>query len=212
MTIPAGFGEAHVRYQANASYPNGAEWTFGFETTAPGATPTARAATILGIIAGTSIEALMSDSTAIESCLVKLGPDDTGPSGIATQTIAGTVASDTTSPNVALLVQKRTDLGGRAGRGRMYVPGLPELHVGTGGIVSATQHGLWGVAMDAIFVGLVGADMPMFLLHDRPTVWTLVDGQPRRVPVPGSVAPAPTEVTGLAVAEKVATQRRRLRD
>lgn len=213
MTIPIGFAHVRVNYQANTSYPFGAQWTFGVELNNPALlTAEEVAESVHDIIQATSIEAAMTDTTNIQSVSVKFGPDETGESGEFVENILGTAAVQTVPPNVALLVRKLSGLGGRRGRGRMYVPGLGESSVDTGGtIVGGTVSG-WQTIFDAIFNGLESQDTPMVLLHDPPGHWILnSNGQPRFVADVGEDAPAPTTVTSLVVESRVASQRRRNR-
>jgi hypothetical protein len=100
--------------------------------------------------------------------------------------------------NCAFLVHKRTALGGRRHRGRMYLPGVNEALVDNKGLMSSTAIG--GVnAAAAQFLNLIVA----------------VDGIERMVILHttslGPVQVTPTPVTLLQLDPVLGTQRRRLR-
>ena len=118
----------------------------------------------------------------------------TGPiTGTSTRTAQpGTSASSPNVPQSALLVAKSTNQGGRAGRGRFFLPGLPEAAFEDDGSVSAGTMTLAGTVIGDMIGDFNLNDVSLRLLH--------------------SVAgPAPAVVTGLAVRSISATQRRRLR-
>lgn len=96
------------------------------------------------------------------------------------------------APNLAILVRKRTTLGGRRNRGRFYLPFMAsEDDVAEGGFLLATPLADTQAACDDFMTELNTRDCPMFLLH--------ADG--------GS----PTPVVQLEVQRQCATQRRRMR-
>lgn len=105
-------------------------------------------------------------------------------------------------PSVSLLVQKATNLGGRRGRGRVYIPWVTqEAAINDVGNIDGTslavrqQNALnWFLALEN---GGIPANTPtpMVVLHDE---------------AGAGVEPAPTPVVGLVVSQLVANQRRRL--
>lgn len=104
--------------------------------------------------------------------------------------------------NTALLVQKRTDSGGRRNRGRMYVPLiLGESAVDNVGVIQSSQVTALNASMetflDILNTGGTGdfPAAPPYILHSDET------GTP----------PPPTLITSLQVSNVIATQRRRLR-
>lgn len=100
-------------------------------------------------------------------------------------------------PNTALLVKKSTTLGGRAGRGRMFIPGFAMFG-------SLDAAGVLGGAYRTALQGQI-TDWYDSLLEDTPG--------PALPPVlfHATSSPVPSEITALTVDAKVATQRRRLR-
>lgn len=119
---------------------------------------------------------------------------------IATSTLNNETgaASGTYLPqNTAVLVQKRSALGGRKNRGRMYVPFCAsEGSVDNVGNIDSTDLGVLQGLADDFLASLLDADpgpaLPMVILHS-------VSSE------------TPTTVTELRVDPVIATQRRRLR-
>lgn len=188
MTIPDGFGQASFGF-SGGPVPTGAIATLGFQNVADGS-----ASDIAGGMAdvfGEEIVPLLTDSITFESVLVKLGPDETGPSATVAVSVDGELTGGAATPNVAYLVHKNTNLGGRRGRGRMFIPGVTEETVdGAGNLTSGTVSS-WNTALATLLVTLATNDLPAYLLHDGPT--------------------PPTAVQTLTIDGRVATQRRRLR-
>lgn len=103
----------------------------------------------------------------------------------------------TVSPAIALLIEKRTGLGGRRNRGRMYLPwAVPENVLSEAGTISSQGMAPLRQSAQAFFENF--SDTPieengiehMALLH-------------------GAFLGPPTEVTSLSVSPVVSTQRRR---
>lgn len=108
---------------------------------------------------------------------------------------AGTGNINTLPPNCAVLVHKRTQRGGRRGRGRLFIPWcVSEGNVGENGVIDSSVVATLQTTLTGWFVDLEARGVPMYLLHQ--------DGQTS----PG----LPTKVTSLAVDPLISTQRRRL--
>jgi hypothetical protein len=111
--------------------------------------------------------------------------------GDGTSSANGTSSLDSLPPNCAILVRKVTGLGGRANRGRFYVPfacdetGVAQNGTIDGAVVTATQS-----AMDGLLADLDTAGVPMCILHTG--------------------AGVPARVVSGTVDTLIATQRRRL--
>ena len=103
----------------------------------------------------------------------------------------------TVPPQVACLVKKGTNLGGRTQHGRIYLPSyaLPADSVTNGGIIDSDVLTPINTAMAAWLAALTTNGVDMYLLH------ALGD----------SSDDTPTEVQELIAQSEVATQRRRLR-
>lgn len=108
--------------------------------------------------------------------------------------VAGSASSDAAPPNVALLIRKRTELGGRRNRGRMFLPKPTESGIEEAGTLSSGQYSAFRVAVDAFYDGIAAADgvTEVSLFHSSP---------------PNT----PTAIVALDAQRMVATQRRRLR-
>lgn len=106
----------------------------------------------------------------------------------------GVAAAGALPPNCAVLVRKLTAAGGRRGRGRLYMPGLPDsLCNAIGTITAGTVTSLQGDfdSVQTQLLAISGVE-DLVLFHDT--------------------APFdPTPITEFVVQTKIATQRRRLR-
>ncbi len=104
-------------------------------------------------------------------------------------------------PNTAVLIRKRTDLAGRRGRGRFYIPGVAESIVEANGNLTAPGKAAWDEAVVDFYSRVNNVDIgavayPPVVLHRSEGI---------------GVEPIPTPISLFAVEAKVATQRRRLR-
>lgn len=207
MTIPEEYGQITHEF-TGSQLPNGAAVVYGFFNSTEA---TAAVCAAAALDAFTPIMAQLNAGTVLVNTHCKLGPEDTGASFDEPSNVAGGVAVGSgLVPNSAYLITKATAIGGRRGKGRMFIPGASETVVDLAGALSGAFRDTLQDLVDDFRAQLILNDIPMFLLHGPATEWVLVDGQPRRVPVAGPV-PDPNEVLGLTVAASVGTQRRRLR-
>lgn len=95
-------------------------------------------------------------------------------------------------PQVSVLIQKQSGFAGRANRGRMYVPGVPNGAVGADGDLDGTNLTNFQAAADAFLNFSESGTGNLVILHNNPAL-------------------TPTTVTALSVQALVATQRRRVR-
>lgn len=203
LNLPTGYYMATCRFSGSAA-PRGAAITFGGKLEDATDTPATVGAQIKTRLQATGAPfntagGPASNSLTFVDILVKFGPLSTGPAAITgVGAAAGAGGGDPYSPNVALLASKTTLLGGRHGRGRMYIPGLTESDVVAGGNlasgVQADRQGRW----TQFATGLVTDQIPMYLLH-------------RYDPDLGQSPMAPTFVESVLIAGQVASQRHRLR-
>jgi hypothetical protein len=100
-------------------------------------------------------------------------------------------------PNCAVLLRKHTGLGGRAGRGRMFIPGF-QLTGNTqpNGTINGSLVTEWNNDALAWRLALESDTVPPAI---PPVLFHAIDTVP------------PTPITALTIDPKVATQRRRLR-
>lgn len=207
MTIPEGFAQV-THIFGGTSQPNGSAVIYGVEHGGI-ITPAAAATAARGAWDGTMLTSQVAAITHVRTD-IKFGPDDTGPSASSASSNTGTGSGSAAPPNVCFLAQKNTALGGRRGRGRLYMPGVNEAGIDPNGALVGANLSQFQTDLNDFLAALDAAGLPMVLLHGPATEWVLVDGQPRRVPVAGSV-PVPTPVSSLTASSVCATQRRRLR-
>lgn len=193
MEIPTGYAQANVMY-SGPGVDGYAEVTLGLDVSGFPNTPNDAATAVYNAFASTDLLNALSASWSLEGVRVKFGPQATGPTGELMFSEAGTAATDSVVSNVAVLVQKVTAMGGRAGRGRLYMPGIVETQVATNGIITGTLHGYFDAGFTNLLSGLQTLNLDPVLLHAA-----------------GSPIGSPTPITAFVVQSKVATQRRRLR-
>lgn len=141
---------------------------------------------------GTTILPILSSEVSLVATDVVVGQDGDPLVGRVVETWVGGGSASVASPQVAALVSKRTGLGGRRNRGRLYLPGVVETSVDGGGYLTGTFATDLATAVGNWLDETVDVEMPMVLLH-------------------GSAPSDPTPITSLVLSPKVATQRRRLR-
>lgn len=138
----------------------------------------------------------LADSCIFNSLSVTVGQD--GADDVTFELPTNTPGSSTGEalpPNNAILLQKRTGLGGRRGRGRSYLPGAVDSGVNEDGTLDGGyQNGVQANIADCISgMAAVGADgfTPVLLHQTAPF--------------------APTDILTWLCQPKIATQRTRLR-
>lgn len=152
---------------------------------------------------GANIMPSVSDEYTLDHVTLYVGQDG-GPPLVYDSTLTGSAGGLTNAPlpqNCAHLVRKRTDAAGRRGRGRFYIPGVPEGEVTPTGVLSTTYVDGMTASAQAFLDELatpVGAypSLELVILHRSEGIGT---------------EPAPTPVTQLICESVIATQRRRLR-
>lgn len=108
--------------------------------------------------------------------------------------IACTVAGNALPQNCAYLFKKLTGIGGRTGKGRFFLPGVPEAEVDAAGNVqtgSVTAFGLASIDYLNDMSAILGVNSCVLLHSDGATI--------------------PNPITAITLDSKLATQRRRLR-
>ena len=188
MTIPAGFGQVSWFFSGSGT-PLGAATTIGFDHNSA-ATAAELAESFYTLFAEEAMP-VVHNQTDLIGCQVKLGPDATGPSGLFSDVTTGSLTGGSFPPNVAFLVHKNTNLGGREGRGRMFIPGVAEGAAVDDGTLSGGTVSSWNTALGTMLLAAALSDVPFYLLHASAT--------------------SPTAIQTLTIDGKVATQRRRLR-
>lgn len=193
MEIPLGYAQVNFVF-SGLSCPTGAECTLGVDVTGFAGSATDAADAVNAAWDTSNINTLQVVTCELAETRVKFGPTATGPTGINTDAISGADGSPGVSPNTAFLIHKVTAFGGRAGRGRLYLPGMDETQVNDSGDIDGTltdaMTGAWEVLRDE----LESADLRAVLLHG-----------------PDSPLSGGTVITGFVCDGFAASQRRRMR-
>lgn len=193
MEIPSGYAQANLIF-GGLCLPTGAEVTLGFNIGTFSGDIDDVAAAIIASYSSAGLESLQVEAASLEGVLVKFGPNATGPSVLAPANVTGTNGDNGDWPATCLLVHKNTDFGGRAGRGRMYWPGIPETKVSSTGEILAAFVTSSQTVFNDWFADLNTADLEPVLLHGA-----------------GSPLSTPSILSGFSVDARVASQRRRNR-
>ena len=193
MIIPTGFAQANYRFTGSA-VALGAEVTMGYIVTGWGGSASEAAVELAGLWNSSNMDNLHAPNVILSEVEVKFGPNATGESGLWSGAIPGTASGVADSPNTSLLVKKITGAGGRAGRGRMFIPGAPAEKISEAGTLDVTWAGLMDGVLSGWYEDQGLAALLPYLLHSE-----------------GSPISAPTLITSFTLDRKVATQRRRLR-
>lgn len=192
MLIPEGFAQVNWIFGGSAA-PTGAEVTLGISINT-WVDPLQDLAQALHGFWEDSVLPLQCSEIALQSTRVKAGPNDTGQMVEYSEPLGGGSSAEAVSPQVSVLVSKQTVVGGRRGRGRMFVPGTPETDIGSNGTLSVGAIGFLQAAFDELHQALDTNNTAAFLLH------TETPSQP-----------APYFIESFAVQVRVATQRKRMR-
>lgn len=187
VTIPEGFAQASFIFVGEA-LPYGAVCTLGLDVQGYAGSPDQAAQDVYERFAGVGQD--LSGSIRTIECRVKFGPTEDGPSGSFSGETIG-VSGGSLGPNSAHLITKSTALGGRRGKGRMFLPGVGEANVDNGGNLSPAIISALSGSLGDFFAGLITDGLPPVLLHE------------------GVLAPTP--VLNFNVESRIATQRKRLR-
>lgn len=194
MEIPTGYGQITLGF-TGAMAPTGAAVTYGIQWDPE--FPLSFMDEVLNEATAAwsaRFGPAISSGLVLSSALLKVGPNETGPSLEKGFSIPGGSANAGGYPGAAYLLTKNTSFGGRAGRGRMYVPGIPEATIDPGGnLTSGTAAALTTAANQWLADHATNA-VPVYLLHNA-----------------GSPITEPTEVLSMTCSARVATQRRRNR-
>lgn len=192
VLIPEGYAQC-THFFTGDGLPNGAAVTLGLSLAEYSGDADAAASDMGGAFLGNMLEHLTSTVTLART-EVKFGPSATGPTGVYTSSGTGGVGTAQAPPNVAYLVRKNTSLGGRAGRGRLFLPGPPEDQIQSSGLlVSGAISGVQA-DLDAWWAAMVADQLNPVVLHGS-----------------GSPLTTPTVITSFTIDSRCATQRQRNR-
>ncbi len=196
LYLPPGFYQWSLRFTGLA-LPTGAAVTgCGVRTATP--TPTSMAETMFGSVVANFLP-LMSNLVTLSEVYIRLGSSDgTGESHTRFSASTGASTAGACSPGVAVLGRLSSGLGGRRGRGRLYLPGLTEPQVDHAGILLPTFVSAWSTALADWRTNHIAAGIPIAIGHRYADAFI------------GPKLP-PTEITAASADSRVASQRKRQR-
>lgn len=187
MIIPTGYAQATFIF-SGPCVPNGAVITLGCNPVSSDPVDVAEDFNAAWV---SNLDAVTSANLTLASILVKMGPNDTGNFYELPVGTAGNVSGDCDPPNTAWLIHKVTAMGGRKGRGRIYLPGVFSANTANNGAIDGSTLSTLQAAWSGFLGDLDTAGVPLALLHTG--------------------SDEPNGITSLSVDPFVATQRRRLR-
>lgn len=193
MLIPESYGQVNLIFSGQA-VPTGAQVTIGIGLVDSTESLTDAAAVVSGAISAANFESIIENDSQLDGFLLKLGPNDDGPSGFFSHVTVGDAGSEGTAPNVAALVKKITNVGGRQGRGRLYWPFVMQSWIDDGGNIGGAETGTITNCWTDFADGLSAAGYSAVLLHAE-----------------SSPSKPPHQIEGFLCDGLAATQRRRLR-
>lgn len=189
LVIPAGAAQITFVYQL-AGDPEPMNNVFGVDWSPVDNAPT----TLQNIAAswGGSVMSRLSDTLTLLEVRATIAQDPDPPLSV-TEIVdeQGGDSGAVLPQNCAYLLQKRSEHGGPTGRGRMFLPGVPESKVSNTGVVDGVERGIITGAAASFIDDLVDFGTPMLIFH--------------------ASAEAPYQVVFLPCDGKIATQRERLR-
>jgi len=166
MPIPLGFAQVSYIFSGLAAGPGGCMTTIGVDFPAV-ADPNVSTEQYHEAFADNIMPALSQDVEHVET-RVRFS----FPGGEAVFNLFGsTPGSDTSTslpPNAAWPVLKFTSLGGRANRGRMFLPGVPEDIVGPNGAIESSAVSAFNTQLSAYAAAMEADDNELVLLHSDP--------------------------------------------
>lgn len=192
MIIPEGFAQVNWVLGGSGA-PTGAEVTCGISVAGTSLTIAEVAEACYDAFV-THIRPEMTNKVGIDHVLVKYGPTETGPSATFGTPQVGPANIEVAAPNTAFLITKHTDFGGRAGKGRLYLPGVPEQAISSTGAIDALTVTALTTAWNDLDAELTAAELFPYLLHGA-----------------GSPLTSPSPITSWTCESLAATQRRRMR-
>lgn len=193
LIIPTGF--AQVAYRCTLlDDPEPMITTVGLDMSTADPDPTTAAADLLDQWQAAFPPANTFSQYNLQSVTLRIGNGTSSPDLVEVNSPQpGTAVGNPPPQNVTLLVRKLSTLGGRRGRGRMYVPlwMQPESTINANGFLDASAR----TARQSEINSWLGGVFGFVILHSTGITST----------------PVPTPITSFVVDARVATQRRRLR-
>lgn len=193
MVIPPAYAQINLHY-ISTQLPYGAEVTLGLDTSAFVGDVVALTNAVDTAYASSGIPALHDNDIAMKLIHTKEGPNNTGAAYDKAVNYPGSAGSGGVSPATCYLVHKHTALGGHAGSGRLYMPGVIKSAMDDDGVIHSGTVTSVSAAWNTFKASLAAANLPPVLLHGA-----------------SSPISIPTPIAAFACDGKAATQRRRMR-
>lgn len=193
--IQPGFADVSMEFR-HTLMSRSAYITFGVDPTSADPIAIATAVAAAYTAAG-SLRTLVDTDTVLRDITVRLGQDGAPPLvGTNQPNSTGQAAGQTSlPPNCAVLVHKKTALGGRRYRGRLFLPWcIGEGSVDESGVIGSSNVTAMTAALEVWRAALASGTNPMVILHSTGI----------------SPVPTATPVTSLQADPLISTQRRRL--
>lgn len=196
--IPSGYGQATFGFRTGQNATKTSAFTLGYKLPAAGATALSHALAIRSAWSSASGRLWWPASYSSQTTFLGVRVTESISGGLITAdgafAVIGTGAQDQMPPNVALLVKKVTQFGGRHNQGRMYLPPawLSETVVTSAGNLAGGDVITINGMLEASRAAQVAAGFDLYLLHS-------------------TAGPIPVPIDSLSIDSRVATQRRRLR-
>lgn len=180
-TIPDGYGLAAIEYTGGPGTP---PYVCTFGVSLIGLTGSyVDAANQIKANWATSWRADTANTVAINRCVLTVGDSSTGNGSVESNTppLQGQNTSTMAPFSLAIIARKTTDILGRKGRGRCFIPCVVDRgQVGVDLNIPAENATSFATKWNAFILGLatppVGEATPMVLLHNGPTTPTPVTG------------------------------------
>lgn len=194
--IPVGFGQASFVFEGLSAGPGGAMITLGLDH------PFDENPTVLAqeLFDAYTTNILPAQTQTVD--LVEVRLRIASPAGEIVfsyfQVATGGDTSESLTPNTSWPITKFTSLGGRANKGRWFLPGMPSDIVDDAGTIENSAVTAMNLQLGGFLVDLAAADFTPVILHSVP------EGG---VPPP----PDPTPIVSFACGTKVYTRGSRLR-
>lgn len=192
MLIPLGFAQINAIH-TGTSLPFGAQWTLAVNHDNIEQTPIQVAQAFEDALQVSNLYDQVCLGVTMTSVLVKFGPNDTGKSALEPANEPG-VNGNQAAPQAAFLIHKNTDDGGRAGRGRFFLPGVPDATLNPSGTIVSANLSAMQTALETFRTNLIANDLIPVVLHNV-----------------GSPLSSPSPITSFSADARAATQRRRMR-
>lgn len=198
MFIPTGFANFVCTYNFEGD-PEPMITGLGIDVSDWGGVDSDGVDALLATWFGDVLDGNEGDTVTVGPATMQVGQDVGPPVTIqGADSFTGTESAFPLWPNTSTLIRKVTSLGGRHGRGRMFLPGQSiRSAISPAGLIDPGFLTDFNANLATFFghlvagTGLPGASPPV-LLHSEDT-------------------PSPTPITALVAQQKLATQRRRLR-